>query len=424
MNVAGRAATSRLLRRVPASVAGTLVTAGTWTVGVLTSYLGLVTVAAIAQGSARPGGAPRPAPSTRRFAIMVPAHNEAALIGRALESFELLDYPRELFQVHVVADNCSDGTADTVRRSGFEVHERVDLQVPGKGPALNWLLERLLVDDGRFDSVVIVDADTTVHPAFLSHLAATLDDGARVAQAFYGVRDAGDSTATALRFAALACRHHVRPLGRTALGGSSGLYGNGMAFDVEVMQARAWTGHLTEDMEFQMELLLDGYRVAYVPGAMLEAEMPLSLEAAASQNERWELGRIEMARRYIPVLVSRVVKDRKLRAARADAVLDHMVPPLSVLMAATGATGLGAAMMALLRGRRIDRTNLLVTGISAATLTGHVLFGLRSVGAPTAMYRALWRAPRFVLWKFGLWLRILIKPSRVEWVRTARNSEG
>ena len=122
-------------------------------------------------------------------------------------------------------------------------------------------------------------------------------------QGQYRVRDPGASTAAALRSAALALRHHLRPLGRTALGGSCGLFGNGMAFRAEVLRARAWTDHLTEDIELQMELLLEGVLVAYAPDAVVEAEMPTTLEGARTQNERWERGRIELARRYVPRLV-------------------------------------------------------------------------------------------------------------------------
>ena len=397
---------------------------GTAAVAVLTGYLAALTLGAAARRPPKPGAATPPPPSRRRFAILVPAHDEELVIGRALDSFAALDYPSDLFQVHVVADNCSDRTADIVRAAGFHVHERVDAVAPGKGPALNWVYQRVRSSSWQFEAVVIVDADTTLHPAFLRHIAAELDGGALALQAFYGVRDAGDSAAAALRFAALACRHHVRPLGRTALGGSCGLFGNGMVFATELMDGLSWTGHLTEDMEFQMELLLDGHRVGYVPGATLEAEMPGTLDAAASQNERWELGRIEMARRYVPVLARRAVRQRRHRAASVDAVLDHLVPPLSVLIAANAICGTGSLAMAVLARRRVDRVNLAVSAASSAAIVGHVLFGLRSVDAPPAIYRALWKAPRLIVWKVALWRRVLDKPADVEWTRTTRNSEA
>ena len=398
-------------------------TGTTGAVGILAGYLAVITGAAAATRSPRPGAGPPPTPSGRRFAILVPAHNEQLVIGQALDGFAHLDYPPELFQVHVVADNCSDETAAVVRRSRFSVHERTDAQMPGKGPALNWLYRRVRDGDWAFDAVVIVDADTTLNPSFLRHVAAALDDGAVAIQAFYGVRDPDGSPTAALRYAALACRHHVRPLGRVAIGGSCGLYGNGMVFATDLMDGRSWTGHLTEDMEFQMELLLDGHLVRYVPGAVLEAEMPSTLDAASSQNERWELGRIEMARRYVPMLARRAIRQRKQRLAHADATLDALVPPLSVLIAANAVCGISSLAMALIGRRRIDRINLASSAFSSAVIVGHVLFGLRAIDAPRSVYRSLWKAPRFILWKLGLWRRLLDRQATVQWTRTTRNIE-
>jgi 1,2-diacylglycerol 3-beta-glucosyltransferase len=414
--------TGAFIKRTAATISG-LLTAGTAALGALTGYLGVLTVAAVYKRPYRSTGAP-PGSSGRCFVILVPAHNEEAGIGRTMDSFRLLDYPRDQFQVHVVADNCSDGTAEVVRRCGFTAHVRTDTASPGKGPALNWLFDRLQAEGTPFDTVVIVDADTTLRADFLRQMAAALDGGARAAQAYYAVHDPGGSTAAALRSAALACRHNLRPLGRSAIGASCGLYGNGMAFDKEVMKGRRWSGHLTEDMEFQMDLLLDGQRVAYVPGAVLEAEMPHNLSSATSQNERWELGRQQMARRYIPTLARRLFSGhRELRVAHADAILDHLVPPLSVLIAANTLCSVGAATMTMARGRRIDRLNLLSSAVSATVIVLHVTAGLRSVAAPRSTYRALLHAPRMVAWKLRLWLRVLARPNAVKWTRTTRNVE-
>jgi cellulose synthase/poly-beta-1,6-N-acetylglucosamine synthase-like glycosyltransferase len=394
------------------------------TVGILTAYLALLTGAASRR---RTSGSTTKRPSatpTRRFAILVPAHNEEAVIHRTLESFRSLDYASELFDVHVVADNCTDGTADVVRQWGYTAHVRTDATAPGKGPALNWLYDRLKENGAHFESVLIVDADSTIRHDFLKHIAAALDDGAHVAQAYYGVHDADGSTAAALRSAALACRHHLRPLGRTALGASSGLYGNGMAFDKTVMDGRRWSGHLVEDAEFQMELLLDGERVAYVPEAVLEAEMPHTLDSATSQNQRWELGRLQLARRYIPPLLGRLRRGPAgLRTAHADAILDHLTPPLSVLVALDMCCAVGACAMAATRGRRIDRLNLVVSVASAGVIVIHVMAGLRSVHAPRSTYRALMKAPGLIVWKMRLWAGVILRPRTVSWTRTTRNVE-
>jgi hypothetical protein len=195
-----------------------------------------------------------------------------------------------------------------------------------------------------------------------------------------------------------------------------------MVFRREVLAGRRWTGHLVEDAELQNELLLDGHLVAYVPDAVLRAEMPQTLDQATSQNRRWERGRIEMARRYVPRLLARLPGAPGRRAAHVDAVLDHVVPPLSVLLAAQLAiTAVHAAGAAT--GHRASRVAIVVDLAALATLTAHVVAGLASVRAPARRYTALAAAPKQAAWKVALWARSLRPTQDVTWTRTRRNLE-
>jgi hypothetical protein len=385
-------------------------------------YLGLLTGAAwlsVARGRHRT--TVRAEPKTR-FAVLVPAHDEERLIGRTVDSLRSLDYPRERFDVHVVADNCTDRTVAIVREHGAEAHDRVAPDAPGKGPALGWLLDRLR-DAGRdYDAYVIVDADTTVSPTFLRVMDAALAGGATVVQAHYAVADPSTSPTTAFRAAALALRHYLRPLGRTAIGGSTGLYGNGMVFTADVLGRRSFSNHLTEDIELQLELLADGTKVAFAPDALVEAEMPDTLEASRTQHERWERGRIELARRFLPGLVRRTVTGGPAgRVAYADAALDQLSPPFSLLALGSAAAAALAVGEAALVGTPAARRRACVAVAALATQTIAVVSALRLVRAPWAVYRALAGAPRLVVWKLRLWLRMLARPGREGWVRTARN---
>ena len=397
---------SRLVRTA-STIAGIGICVPAW-------YLGLLTVV----GWRRPSP-PTVVPSPRtRFAVLVPAHNEEAGIGDTLTSLCSLDYPNDLVSIHVVADNCTDSTASVARAHPCTVHVRTVPTEPGKGPALNWLLGQLRA--GSFDAVAIVDADTIVVPDFLRAMDVVVCAGAVAAQGRYMVREPDASPATTFRYAALACRHHLRPLGRRRLGASCGLYGNGMVFARSIAEERPWSGHLVEDAEFQMELLLDGHHVTYVPDAVVLAEMPTTLDRAESQNRRWERGRIELAVRYVPLLLRRFVTGRD-RLAVGDAILDHLTPPISALVVADVATVLVGVGGALFGSRSLARLTPL--GLFGLSVVGaHAAVGLWSIDAPRSSYRALLSAPRQVLWKFGVWWSVLRPKEPVSWIRTARNA--
>ncbi len=407
----------RLIRSV-ANAVSTTVIASTTVVSVVPSlYLGLVSTAGWRRSP--------PAASGRcatRFAIVVPAHDEAAGIGATLESFRALDYPGDRFRVHVVADNCTDDTADVVRRHGFTVHERHDPDDPGKGSALNWLHDRLVAEGEPFDAVAVVDADTTVDRGFLAAMDREIERGAEAAQGYYSVRDPEASAATSFRFAALACRHHLRAQGRCRIGASCGLYGNGMVFRRELLDGRRWSGHLVEDAEFQNDLLLDGHPVRYVADAEVRAEMPESTAGATTQNQRWERGRLDLARRYVPQHLRRAVAGDADRLAHVDAALDHLVPPLSALVGIQAVAG-AVATAGVLAGRPRARLALVLDVLAIGTVVAHALAGLASVGASRRHYAALLSAPRIAIWKIGVWLRVALPGADVAWTRTRRNDE-
>jgi cellulose synthase/poly-beta-1,6-N-acetylglucosamine synthase-like glycosyltransferase len=400
----------RRVMRVPAA----MLVGARLALAVPVGYLAVLTGAAwLAAATKRRAPSP-PAKRTTRFAVLVPAHNEEPVIGSTLEALAALDYPVENYRVHVIADHCIDRTVEISRAAGAEVHEHAG-ERRGKGPALAWVIRTLLgaPADEAPDVVVVVDADTVVDKGFLQEIERVVRAGAAAVQGQYRVRDPDTSAAAGLRAAALAARHHLRPLGRTAIGASCGLYGNGMAFTSSVLRGREWSGHLTEDIEFQMELLLDGIRVAYAPAAVVEAEMPSTLEDAVTQNERWERGRIELARRYIPRLArATLTRSTGNRVATADAILDHLVPPLSVLGTAVGAVSIASAAVSGRAGRRAGL-------VLCAALGAHVTSALVLAGAPASVYRSLVHAPGMVLWKVRLWVRMLAGPGEGGWVRTA-----
>jgi 1,2-diacylglycerol 3-beta-glucosyltransferase len=377
----------------------------------LTGYLLLLTGAALLGRKSPPPDAER----RRRFALLVPAHNEASTIGRLLASTRLLEYPAGRFDVYVVADNCTDSTADVARAAGAQVEERTDQAARGKGYALRWLLARLRERGGRYDAYVIIDADTVVAPDLLTRMDAHFSAGSQVVQVYYTVLNVGDSPLAALRYVALAALHYLRPLGRRRLGLSCGLKGNGMGFQASVLEQYGWEWFtLAEDVEFHLALVAAGLRVDFIPETAVLADMPVTFAQAESQNERWERGRVEMLRERGVGLVLDGLRRRD--PVRLDAVAEQLIPPLSVPFALGGA---------LLAGGLLFRSRLttVLALFSLGGQTGYVLAGLALVGAPWRVYQSLAYAPGYIGWKLWLYARSIMARGDAAWVRTARTPE-
>ena len=389
-----------------------------------TSATGLLAGATGRRRTDHPGLTGDEADGRHRFVVLIPAHNEAENIAETVSALSAQRYPAACFQVHVVADNCTDATADIAEQHGAVAHRRTEPEDPGKGPALNWLYDRLVDDDVPFDVVVYIDADTVAAPGFLAAMDVAFADGASAAQGYYGVRNPDASPSIGLRYAAIAGRHHLRPYARRRWGSTCGLFGNGMAFRREITNERRWSGHLTEDAEYQLDLLTDGRTVRYVDDAAVHAEMPDTLDAATTQNERWELGRAQLTKRYLGSMCSLLVRGGPLRRkVYADSIADLLLPAMSGVAALdiiALATSSGAVVAR--RDRRAASTFVVAT-VCCATLAVHVAMALRAVSAPPSVWASLRSAPRLIVWKLGLLLRVSSNPDDVDWMRTTRNSE-
>ncbi|MDW8403173.1 glycosyltransferase family 2 protein [Chloroflexus sp.] len=389
-----------------------LLTIAFWIAGgalaLMVAYLLLLTIAAFFARRATPL---RDQPATR-FVIMIPAHNEERLLPDLLANLNQLDYPRELYSIHVVADNCTDRTAAVAKAHGAQVYERFDQTLRGKGYALEWLLQQIWERNEPHDAIVILDADSVVSVNFLRVMDARLARGERVIQAYYTVRQPEDAWSAGIRAVALIVLHYLRPLGRMVIGGSTGLKGNGMVFAADIVRRHRWTASLTEDIEYHMTLILAGERAMFAPDAVVWAEMPDSLRAAQSQNERWERGRMEMIRRYVPRLLREGLRRRSFLLI--DAAIEQLIPPFSVV---TGASVLIALLALLLR----DPAALALAGFILGGQLVYILSGLILARAPWPVYRSLLFTPLFMVWKLWLYARLLLGIKPRDWIRTARN---
>lgn len=348
----------------------------------------------------------------RRFAVLVPAHNEEAVIARLLSSLRGLDYPAESFDICVVADNCDDATASIARGFSDRVYERFSESERAKGFALRWLMQQLEAEGRTYDAFVVVDADSVLAENFLGCMNTRLEGGARAVQAYYSVLNSDQSSIAGLRFAALSALHYLRPLGRSNFGLSAGLKGNGMCFTAEIMQRFAWRWFtLAEDVEFHLALVEQGIRVEFAAETWVKADMPVTLRQAASQNARWERGRLQLMRQHVPRLLWLGLRQRSWM--QVDAAAEQLIPPLSVPFATTFAALVGAWLLG----------SVGLASVATACLVGYVLYllaALALVRAPLSVYLSLGVAPAYVVWKVGLYARSLLSTRNTAWVRTER----
>lgn len=377
-------------------------------------YLVLLSVAALRMQQRREPRARQEldAHATTRFALLVPAHDEAAVIGGVLESIAAVDYPAELYSVIVIADNCVDKTAALARAAGATVYERFDDTQRAKGYALRWMIEQLLDSGAPIDAFVVVDADSRLTPNFLRRMDATLAAGADVAQAQYRVLNSADGWTAGLRAVAFALFNHLRPLGRAYFGWSAGLKGNGMCFRREVFTRLGWESYsLAEDAEYHLRLIEAGIHVVYVPDAIVFAEMPTTLRQARSQQDRWEQGRLELARGHFGALLRGFARDRDF--ARLDAAMEVLLPPLSLV------AGLNVlcVVLAVLLGWSVT---LVLAVVLIMALVLHVVVGASLAQLSWRIYLSLLAAPFYILWKCWVYVLALVSRGNKLWVRTQR----
>lgn len=349
-----------------------------------------------------------------RLVVIIPAHDEQHGIGATLQSLAACRYPESVRRTVVVADNCTDETADLARAAGVEVWERHNLDERGKGHALIWALEQLHASSSDFDAVVVLDADCLVSPNMLGEIDAALRSGAQAVQVSYVVGNPDDSYVSALRYAGFSLMNIVRPLGKQGLGLSCGLFGSGMAFTAELLRSEPWTATgFVEDFEYHLRIVNSGWRVQFLPKAQVTSAMPTSFSAGAGQQARWEQGKLQVIRAWsLPLILTGLLgRDR----VRVHAGFEHLVPPQSLIAAGSAGSLVGGI---LLGSRKLFACSL-------ATLGGQALFvvgGLRLVGAPASVYRALLVAPLLVARKLTLYFKLMLGRGPTAWIRTERES--
>lgn len=382
---------------------------------ILAAYVGIFSLYAALNlvGSLLRRQAPKQANTHASFVVLIPAHNEELGIASTVRQILQTDYPLERISILVVADNCTDRTAECASQAGAHVLTRSDLTNRGKGQALGWALSTHQEIFRQADLIAFIDADMDVHRDFFTAMSGTFDDTSIVvAQGRDIVGNPSRGVLSAIGFASFCYVNHVRPEGRCFWGGTADLKGTGMVFRSSFLLPRGWNAHsIAEDAQMSKDLMLEGIRVEFVSDAIVTSDIPQTLRQVSIQQSRWDGGKHRVIASVLPRTFAAFL--RRPSALLADGLLDMLIPPLSVVVL-LNVMGLALAWWA-------EPVAVPVFFVSLASFTLAVLAGLVKNKAPAGVYWRLAAAPMFVVWKLVLLLRIAIRPAETSWNRTPRS---
>lgn len=354
--------------------------------------------------------APRRRPETR-FRVVIPAHNEAAVISLILDDLEAAHYPADLLDVCVIADRCDDATAE-IARSRWRVAERRDGE-PGKGPALAWYLAQEPLADAEV--LVVFDADNRVPAELLGRFSDEIAAGHQVLQAYLDVSNPDASplaTASALSYWA---GNRMVQLARTNLGWSADLGGTGMAFTADALErAGGFGSSLTEDQELGARLALADIPVVWLHDVRILDEKPSTVRSTVGQRSRWMAGKRAVATMYLGPLWAGALRHRSPRLFDQGLRLVQPGRSFVALLSATAAIG------SVVTGSRVFFPWPVWAGATALQFLQPIPFLARD-GVPL---RYLVRYPLLSLLA-ALWVPIRMVSSRAgaDWYHTPHGPE-
>lgn len=379
---------------------------------VLAGVLALQALASVLLPRRQPAAAPdAPVP---RFVVLMPAHDEEAIIAGSVAATRA-GLPAE-GRLLVVADNCTDATAVRARAAGADVVERQDAQRRGKGYALAHGVAHLAALPPEV--VIVLDADCVATPGSLALLAR---EAARLQRPVQGLYDMHAPAGAGLvqRMAAFAWdfRTRLRAEGLRRLGLPCQLLGSGMAFPWSVLErVDLATGHIVEDLKLGLDCAAQGIAPRFLPQALVHSTFPTNEQGERSQRQRWEHGHLSMVVSEAPRLIWRSIKARNLGLAALT--LDMCVPPLALFGLALGVHAALVALLGLLGLAQPWTLGLAL--LNVALLVGTIGLGWWRAGRRWVRLSELLFVPWYILRKIPIYLKFLTR-RQLSWIRTRRD---
>lgn len=244
-----------------------------------------------------------------RFAAIIAARNEEAVIANLIHSLKRQNYPSELLDVIVVADNCDDNTALVAEQSGAIVYKRFNKAEVGKGFVLKFVFQKIFEERDIYDAFCIIDADNVVDRNFFYHMNQAICNGYSVAQGYRDMKNPADTWVSGGHSLFYWMENRFFNLSRSILGLSATINGTGFMVRSDLIKEIGYNTYtVTEDIEYTLQCILAGYTVGYVPEAKVYDEQPLTFSQSMRQRMRWTNGLIQCVSRYTGSFVKKFVK--------------------------------------------------------------------------------------------------------------------
>lgn len=351
----------------------------------------------------------------RLFSIVIPAHNEEGNIRESIESCLSVDYPPDKLKIYVVADNCTDKTADIARLYNVECLERRNNEFMGKGYALSWAFEKIL---SKHEAIVVLDADCTIDRDSLRIYSNYLDQGEKVLQANYAAKNADDNALSYILAVGLYIENALFYPAKAKVGLTSLLQGTGMVFDSEILKAHPWGSHsIVEDTEYSIQLVQNSIKIRFVDEVSVYADLPTSWEQVYTQRSRWVSGNVRMGRSHAISMIAGGIKKKSVVGIDAGITLLVLSKP-AVLAISTS-----AAMLALFVDYYYEAAGYYLATASLANLlilVCYFLFGIIGFGVNRKRIGYLLKTPAILAGLIAITLKNSARPGGNVWERTPR----
>lgn len=356
-----------------------------------------------------------------RFAAIIAARNEAAVVPELIESLRAQRYPQELLDIFVVADNCDDDTAEVARKAGAIVYERSNKNEIGKSYVLKFAFEHIFAERDIYDAFCVLDADNIVDPEFVAAMNRAYEAGYYIAQGYRDIKNPEDTWVSGGHSVFFWMQNRFYNAARSFLGLSATINGTGfmvrsalikkVGFDMET---------LTEDLELTMKSVLAGYRVGWVQEAVIYDEQPLTISVSVSQRVRWTTGALQVCRKFAGSFARKILS----KPSWTDVDILIFLCSVPVLIIGIFSTLLYFIMAAF---RLVDPVGFL---INTGALLGVAVIGFWAVAFfailtenkdPRRMMKAIWTSPIFNASWVLIYLICILHPKSHRWTPIVHN---